>query len=142
MSEFLSFRVHIPFHLLCILVPILTLFISLDIRFLQGSVSSTQHICSSRTLPQNLVLLVFPQFSLSYKYPSFTLLYFSLNIDLDELLSPLILSSSCLRSSCLFGMNPSHCYNCFFSLMLFFSFSYCDHYVDSTSYHSFRMPST
>ena len=44
-------------------------------------------------------------------YPSFTLLYFSSNIDLDPLLltiDKLLVSSSCLASSCLFGTNPSH----------------------------------
>ena len=63
-SEFLSFQVHIPFRLLCILVPLLTPFRSSDLRFLWGSVTTTQHIHSSGTLPRNLVPLAFPQFSL------------------------------------------------------------------------------
>ena len=56
-SEFPSFQVHIPFHLLYILVPLLTPFGSSDHRFLRGSVTTTRHSHSSRTLPQNLVPL-------------------------------------------------------------------------------------
>ena len=63
-SEFLSFWVHIPFHPLCILVPLWTHFGSSDLRFLWGSVTATQHSHSSGTLPQNLVPLAFLQFSL------------------------------------------------------------------------------
>ena len=63
-SEFLSFRVHIPFRPLYILVPLLTPFGPLDLRFLRGSVPATRHSRSSGTLPRNLVPLVFPWFSL------------------------------------------------------------------------------
>ena len=63
-SDFPSFQVHIPFRLLYILVPLLTPFGSSDLRFLQGSVTPTWHSRSSGTLPQNLVPLVFPWFSL------------------------------------------------------------------------------
>ena len=64
MFEFPSFQVHIPFHLLYILVPLLTPFGSSNLRFLQGSVTTTRHSRSSGTLPWNLVSLVFLWFSL------------------------------------------------------------------------------
>ena len=49
-SEFLSFRVHIPFRPLYILVPLLTPFGPLDLRALRGSVPATRHSHSSGTL--------------------------------------------------------------------------------------------
>ena len=98
----------IPISLLCIFVPILTPFMFSDLRFLWGSVYATWHIHSYGTLPGNLVPLAFLQFSLLCKYLSITLLYFSLNINLDKLLLTLTFFSLCLTFSCLFETNPSY----------------------------------